>query len=292
MKQEIFIKKAVIPAAGLGTRFLPFTKSVPKELLPILNRPAIHYIAQEALLSGVTDLAVITNQEKAALRHYLTHQASLEYQLQKVGKLDLLAQSNELIDNLSCSFIDQKEPLGLGHAILQAESVIGDDWFCVMLPDDIIFAAQAALGQLIEKAKEQNAMVIAVQEVKPEEISAYGSIAIKSRLADDLFEIDHIVEKPKAEEAPSNLAVIGRYIFHPALFNALRTTKPNKAGEIQLTDAISDLIATGHRVLAYKFQGSRFDLGSPLGWLEANIFSGLADRQLAPALRSWLERME
>jgi UTP--glucose-1-phosphate uridylyltransferase len=283
--------KAIIPAAGLGTRFLPFTKSVPKELLPLLNKPAIHLIVEEGLGADIHDFIIITSETKQALRQYFIHDAMLEHALQKTGKLDLLAQTNALIDQSSFTFINQPQPLGLGHAIMQAKSAVNDSSFCVMLPDDIILntGTKNAMQQLITVAQEQQAMVVAVQEVSPDAISSYGSIGIKKQINENLFEIAHIVEKPNPVDAPSCLAVIGRYVFSPILFDALETISPNASHEIQLTDAITQTINQGHRVLAYKFQGSRFDFGSAYGWLQANIYTAMHDPKMAPALRTWLE---
>lgn len=308
------ITKAVIPAAGLGTRFLPITKSIPKEMLPLLNKPAIQYIIEEGLAAQINDFYIITNSEKQALEHYLTPSAELFEQLKKNKKENLIIELQKLLAATKYTYIAQPQPLGLGHAIAMAHGAIGNEYFAVFLPDDIVFNSIPAIEQLALCARNENATVIAVQQVSREHISAYGSIAIKKKIRDGLVEVDHIVEKPHPDEAPSNLAVIGRYILSPLIFDAIDAITPreyvsnknngvpgkelpgktslNFSGvrkEIQLTDALTNLVENKERVLALTLQGTRFDLGSPPGWLQANVYLGLQDSAIAPQLRAMIE---
>lgn len=263
------IRMSVIPAAGLGTRFLPWTKSVPKELLPILNKPSIHYILDESRASGMDELCIITSERKQALEHYLSHDPTLEKHLEDTNKLDALSSINAIIDALKFHYIVQHDPRGLGHAVGLAREKVNNNFFGVLLPDDIIASETPGISQLIAIAKEHNATVVAVQEVPLEQTSSYGVIAVKHALNDHTFTVSHLVEKPKPEDAPSNLAIIGRYVLSPRIFEMLDKTKAGKGGEIQLTDALDLLARSGEPVLACKISGKRFDVGVPHGWAKA-----------------------
>ena len=263
------IRIGVIPAAGLGTRFLPFTKSVPKELLPIMNKPSIQYIVEECHASGIDSLCLVISERKQALKQYLTHDPFLENHLIQHNKHHPLTELNELIDTMSFSYVLQDNPRGLGHAISMTRDHIGDQPFGVLLPDDIIASPTPALAQLIAVAQEFNATVIAVQEVPREQAASYGMVAIKRPLNDHVFEVSHLVEKPKPEDAPSNFAIIGRYILSPRIFEMLDKTNAGAGGEIQLTDALDLLARAGEPVLACKISGTRFDVGVPHGWIKA-----------------------
>lgn len=265
------ITKAVIPAAGHGTRFLPYTKAVPKEMVPLLDKPAIQYIVQEIADAGLTECLMIIAPHKQAIVNHFGKAPELELFLQKKNKAHLLDDLNKLIKQIQFQYIYQTYAIGLGHAIGLAQDAIDDDYFAVLLPDDIMIHKQPGIGQLIEIARKENASVIAVQEVPQEQISAYGVIAFDKRLSPNLFEITSVVEKPKSEYAPSNLAIIGRYVLSSQLFKVMHDVKPSANGEIQLTDGISELITRGHKVLAYKIKGTRYDVGTPLGWLHANL---------------------
>jgi UTP--glucose-1-phosphate uridylyltransferase len=276
VKRQIFkkvfimqIRISVIPAAGLGTRFLPLTKSVPKELLPILNKPSIQYILDEIHASGINEICIITSDRKQALEHYLSHDPALENQLAHANKLEALSSINSLIDALKFHYVVQHDPRGLGHAVSLAREKVNHNFFGVLLPDDIIANKTPALAQLIAVAQEHNATVVAVQEVPQEQTSSYGVVAIKHAINDHTFAVSHLVEKPKPEEAPSNLAIIGRYILSPRIFEMLEKTKAGKGGEIQLTDALDLLARSGEPVLACKISGDRFDVGIPQGWVKA-----------------------
>jgi len=268
------ISTIVIPAAGFGTRFLPFTKTVPKELLPLVNKPAIQEIVEEGVRSGIQNFCIIISEDKQPIKSCFTHNTKLEAALEKSDKSPLLAPINQLIDQCTFSYPVQQEMKGLGHAILMAQDQIQDDYFGVMLPDDIIVGEQPCMKQLIEVAQREQAAVIGVMEVPLQEISAYGSIKIGKTLQEDLVEVVDIIEKPKPSQAFSNLAIIGRYVLPSAIFDAIKTITPHASGEIQLTDAITYLAQNGHRILAYKIKGQRFDIGRPAGWLAANAYLG------------------
>lgn len=265
------ITKAVIPAAGHGTRFLPWTKAVPKEMLPLLNKPAIQYIVQEIANSGLQNCIMITAPHKHAIANHFDKAPVLEQFLKEKNKLHLLDELNNLSNSLEFIYINQEDAKGLGHAISLARETIGQDYFGILLPDDIIVGAQPGIKQLMDIAQKENASVIAVQEVSQENVSAYGVIAIKKQLAPDLFEVSNLIEKPAVEDAPSNLAIIGRYVLSSKIFKALDEVKPSAGGEIQLTDGIAHMLKEGERVLAYKLQGTRYDVGNPAGWLHALI---------------------
>jgi len=265
------ITTAIIPAAGHGTRFLPYTKAVPKEMVPLLNKPAIQYIAQEIADAHLKRCIIITAPHKQAIATHFGNAPELEQFLKEKNKSNLLSDLDKLIAALSFEYIFQKQAKGLGHAVGLASAAIDSDFFGILLPDDIMIGAQPGIGQLARIAQQENASVIAVQEVGPEQISSYGVIGYEKKLSPDLFEISTVVEKPAAQDAPSNLAIIGRYILSTQIFKALDNVFPSANGEIQLTDGIATLINGGHRVLAYRIKDTRYDVGTPDGWLEANI---------------------
>lgn len=273
---DMNITKVVIPAAGLGTRFLPITKSLPKEMLPLMNKPALQYIVQEALDSGVNHFCMVVSETKDAIKHYFSPDPTLHAHLAKHDKLYFTQELDEIIKQATFSYPLQREMRGLGDAILMAQPHIKEnEFFGVMLPDDLMFCSPEelpALKQLIDVAQREQAIIIAVMEVPMKDISAYGSIKIKSRLSDDIVEVEDIIEKPKPGEAFSNLAIVGRYIFSHHIFNAIEQTPPAPNGEVQLTDAMVYLARNGHKVLAYKLKGTRFDTGRPEGWLAANNY--------------------
>ena len=252
------ISKVIIPAAGLGTRFLPFTKAVPKELLPIINTPAIQYVVQEALDSNVSEILLITSKGKDALINYFDAAPELEHALASKNRLNFIEKLSAVMQSAHFVAIRQGEPKGLGHAIAMARHLINDDEYIgIMLPDDVIMGAQPALGQLIAHAQKHNASVIAVQRVPKSEVSQYGCINIKQEIEPGLFEMASVVEKPKIEEAPSDLAIIGRYVLHPSLFASIDAITPHARDEIHLTDAMNDMVSKGHKVYAYEVKGTR-----------------------------------
>ncbi len=291
MELVMKIKKAVIPAAGLGTRFLPYTKSVPKEMLPILEKPSIQLIVEEGLASHITDFIIIANDDKQALKHFLAHQPKLEDELAERGKLNLLASINKAIDAAQFKFVPQPKALGLGHAVLQTKEAIGNEYFGIFLPDEIMIGEVPALAQLITVAQKYNASVIGVLEVPHDKVSAYGIVAIKQELEHGIFDVAALVEKPAVDQAPSNFAIVGRYILSPRIFTSLENTKPGAGNEIQLTDGIADMMRNGERVIAYVINTARYDVGNPLGWIQANIDIALKDPKLGPAVRDYCAKL-
>lgn len=280
------IKKAVIPAAGWGTRFLPATKAQPKEMLPIVDKPAIQFIVEEAVAAGMEDILIITGKNKRAIEDHFDRSLELENLLREKAKEELLALVEGVSELADIHYIRQKEQLGLGHAVYCARKFIGEDPFAVLLGDDIIVNRPSCLEQMLEVYREVKAAVIAVQEVSREEVDRYGIIEpldIKGRL----IEVKDLVEKPRPEEAPSNLAVIGRYILIPEIFPILAEVKPGAGGEIQLTDALR-LLARERRVYAYRFEGKRYDIGDKLGFLQATVEFALARPDLAKPFREYL----
>ena len=284
------INKAVIPAAGLGTRFLPYTKAIPKEMLPLLEKPSIQLIVEEGLASNINNFIIIANDDKKAIAQHFSHQPKLEADLKTRGKATLLESINNIIDAAHFSFVPQPQALGLGHAVLQAKNAIGDEYFAVFLPDEIMIGPDPAFAQLARVAQKYNASVIGVLEVPQEKVSSYGIIDIKEQLEDGVFDVAHLVEKPSVDQAPSHFALVGRYILSPRIFASLEKVAPGAGGEIQLTDGIADMMRNGERVIAYVIKTSRYDVGTPLGWLQANIKVGLNHPQFGSAIKDFCKK--
>lgn len=282
------ILKAIIPAAGLGTRFLPYTKAIPKEMLPLLNKPAIQYIIEEGLASEVDTFMIITGKGKESIANHFDPNLELENLLKERGQTDLLTSLNKIERTANFCYIRQAEPLGLGHAVWTARHMINKEYFGVFLPDDIIMAKTPAFQQLVKIARQEKASVIAVQEVPMDQVSSYGVIGIKKQITPNLFQVSHLVEKPDQKDSPSNLAVIGRYILSHKIFNSLETIATDHKGELQLTDAISQMMYNNEKVFAYKIQGIRYDIGNPLGWIKATIGCALQDPQSATHIQNFL----
>lgn len=282
------IIKTVIPSAGLGTRFLPFTKAIPKEMLPVLNKPALQCIVEEALASDIHNFLIVTGRGKEAIAEHFDPSLSLEVMLKERDKSNLLTALDRIARLGHFTYIRQSEALGLGHAVLMAQHSIGKEYFGIMLPDDIIVAKQPGLGQLIRVARQEKATVIAVQEVPTEQLSSYGVIGIKKQITPNLFQISHIIEKPHLKDAPSNLAVVGRYVISHKIFASLENVSSSAFGELQLSDGINHLIHQSERVFAYKIQGTRYDLGTPLGFIKATIGCALQDPEYGPQVRKFL----
>ncbi len=282
------IRKAVFPVAGLGTRFLPATKTVPKEMLPVVDKPLIQYAVDEAIEAGCDTLVFVTNRYKHSVADYFDKAYELEQKLEKAGKTELLALIRDVLPrHVRAVFVTQAEALGLGHAVLCARPVIGDEPFAVLLPDDLIWnKGPGALKQMVDLAEAQSASVIAVQDVPPEQTASYGIVATRD-FQDRHGEITAIVEKPRPEVAPSHLAVVGRYVLSGGIFDLLARTRPGAGGEIQLTDGIAALMER-ERVLAYRFQGRRFDCGSRIGLVEATIEFALEHDDLSEATRAYM----
>ncbi len=282
------IRKAVFPVAGLGTRFLPATKTVPKEMLPIIDRPLIQYAVDEAIEAGCDTLVFVTNRYKHAVADYFDKAYELEQKLEKAGKTELLALIRDVLpQGVRAIFVTQAEALGLGHAVLCAKPVIGNEPFAVLLPDDLIWnTGPGALTQMADVAEAQQASVIAVQDVPREQTASYGIVDTLGS-SENPAVIHGMVEKPRPEVAPSTLAVVGRYVLRPEVFGLLEQTKPGKGGEIQLTDAIAGL-GSSAPLLAYRFQGRRFDCGSRIGLVEATIRFALDHEDLADDARAYM----
>ena len=282
------VKKAVFPVAGLGTRFLPATKTVPKEMLPVVDKPLIQYAVDEAIEAGIDTLVFVTNRYKHAVADYFDKAYELEQKLEKAGKSELLAMIRDVLPkHVRCVFVTQAEALGLGHAVLCAKPVIGNEPFAVLLPDDLIWSkGRGALGQMVDLAGKENASVISVQPVPQEQTSSYGIVSAPN-FTGRFGAIEQIVEKPKPEKAPSNLAVVGRYVLSGAIFPILEKTRSGTGGEIQLTDAIAELLKQD-KVLAYQFEGRRFDCGTRIGLIEATIQYALDHDDLAAEARAYM----
>ncbi len=263
------VKKAVIPAAGLGTRFLPVTKSMPKEMLPIIDKPVIHYVVEEAIASGIDDIIFITGRNKRSIEDYFDESPELEMHLSQRNKNELLEMVQEISSLADIHYIRQKEPKGLGDAILTAEKHIGDEPFAVLLGDDIITNNKPCTKQLIEKFQYLRQSVLAVEEVPSEKVSSYGIIS-GNLIDDSLYSLEEIIEKPAISEAPSNIGTIGRYVFTPDIFDCIKKIDIGHGGEVQLTDAIRLLNKT-QQVYAYRFTGNRYDTGDKLGYVKAII---------------------
>ncbi len=283
------VKKAVIPAAGLGTRFLPVTKSMPKEMLPIIDVPAIHYVVKEALDSGIDDIIIITGRSKRAIEDYFDDSPELEMHLAKKNNLDLLSMVQEISSLVDIHYIRQKEPLGLGDAVLRAEKHICDEPFAVLLGDDIIRNDKPGTRQLIDTFDRYRCSVIAVENVPEEMVSSYGIIKGR-KLEDSLFLVEDIVEKPKVEEAPSTMGAIGRYVFTPEIFDCLKRTTRGIGGEIQLTDGIR-LLKDCQNVYAYTFHGRRYDTGDRRGYIEAIIDFALEHDDLRDDVMAYMKQV-
>nr|WP_010480045.1 UTP--glucose-1-phosphate uridylyltransferase GalU [Thermococcus zilligii] len=264
------IRKAVIPAAGLGTRMLPITKSMPKEMLPVLNKPVIHYVVEEAIKAGIDDVLIITGKGKRAIEDYFDRSFELEYYLKERGKLEELKEVEEIGEMVDIYYVRQKKPLGLGDAILHAEKHVNGESFAVLLGDDIIISEEPGIKQLIGVYKRYTCTVLGVEEVEWSEVEKYGIISGEP-LGEGLYEVRDLVEKPRREVAPSNIAIVGRYILEPDIFDALKAVKPDKNGEVQLTEGLRYLLQQQKNIAAKRIEGKRYDVGTLEGWLKANI---------------------
>lgn len=279
--------KVVIPAAGLGTRLLPATKAQPKEMLPVVDKPAIQYVVEEAVASGIKDILIITGRGKRAIEDHFDRAVELEYLLEKKGKSKELKEIIRISEMANIFYIRQKEQLGLGHAVLCAKEYINDDTFAVMLGDDLIINSKPCLKQLIEVYKKRKCSVLAIERVPKDMVSKYGIIKGK-QIADNLFEIQDIIEKPDPDTAPSNMASIGRYILTPQIFKCLENTPPGVGGEIQLTDGIKRLLSK-ETVYAFQFSGARYDIGSKEDWIKMTVELALKRPELKDGISRFLK---
>ena len=280
------LRKAVIPAAGLGTRFLPATKAQPKEMLPIVDKPAIQYVVEEAVRAGLTEILIVTGRGKRSIEDHFDRSLELEHFLEEKGKFDDLKQVREISEMAEIHYIRQKDPLGLGHAVSVAEAFVGGEPFAVLLGDDIMADHHPLLSEMLDVHERYGRSVLAVTEVSREEVSLYG-IVEGEFLEERLARVRSVIEKPEPDEAPSNLAAIGRYILTPEIFNCLRGIPPGRGGEIQLTDAIT-LLARQQAVYAWVFEGGRFDVGKKLDYLKATIELAIDREDLGEDLRAYL----
>jgi len=289
---NIKIKKAVIPAAGLGTRFLPVTKSMPKEMLPIIDTPAIHFVVKEAVEAGLDDIIIITGRGKRAVEDYFDESPEMEMHLAKHKKDDILKAIKEISSMANVHYIRQKDPKGLPDAILAAEKHIGDEPFAVLLGDDIITSEIPCTRQLIDVYTAYHSSVIAVQDVPREKISRYGAVkaSMMTPSVNGLFQVEHIIEKPRVEEAPSTLAAIGRYVFTPEIFDAMKRTKPGVNNELQIADSIN-LLCESQKVYACAFKGKRYDIGDKLGYIQAIIDFALKNDELKSGVLAYLKEL-
>ncbi|MDZ4786711.1 MAG: UTP--glucose-1-phosphate uridylyltransferase GalU [bacterium] len=289
MTQGQRVRKAVIPAAGLGTRFLPATKSVPKELLPIVDTPTIQYIVEEVVASGIETVIFITGKGKAAVEDHFDLYPELEEKLEREGKTDLLAKLRKASLMIQAVAIRQQRPQGLGHAVLCAKDIIGNEPFVVLLGDDLVDSKVPCTKQMIDVYEKHQKSVVALMEVPDEEVSKFG-ICAGNKISDRIYDLNVMVEKPDLKDAPSHLAIVGRYILTPEIFKILEETKPGKGGEIQLTDAMSKLMKA-QGFMGYTFEGDRYDAGDKFGFLQANIAYGLKRADIAPRLREYMAKI-
>ncbi|MDQ7032405.1 MAG: UTP--glucose-1-phosphate uridylyltransferase GalU [Desulfonauticus sp.] len=283
------VEKVVIPVAGWGTRSLPATKNLPKEMLPVYRKPAVQYVVEEAMLAGLTDVVFVTSRSKKVLLDHFDRNLSLELVLKRAGKEELLEQVKAVAEMVNIISVRQKEQLGLGHAVLCAREVVKKEPFAVLVGDDLVFSQEPAIKQLIEVAKTEQMPVIGVMEVPLEKVSNYGIIG-GEEIAPGLFRVKKLHEKPAPEHAPSRLAVVGRYVLTPDIFDYLEQIEPDLRGEYQLTDALK-FLARENRLLALKISGIRFDIGDWVDYLTANIYFGLQDQKLSRELKQSLKNL-
>lgn len=284
------IRKAVIPAAGLGTRFLPATKAQPKEMLPIVDKPTIQYIVEEAVAAGVEDIIIVTGRSKRPIEDHFDRSIELELELEKSDKIELLEMVKSISEIANIHYIRQKQPLGLGHAILTASHFIGDEPFAVLLGDDVVVSKKPVLQQMIEIFNEYKTSILGVQFVADEVVQKYG-IVDGRQIDDNVYKVRNLVEKPKPEDAPSNIAILGRYILTPAIFSYLENQTPGAGGEIQLTDSLKRL-ANDEAMYAYTFKGNRYDVGTKIGFLQANIEFALRNPEISEQLKNYLNELQ
>jgi UTP--glucose-1-phosphate uridylyltransferase len=289
------VRKAVFPAAGWGTRFLPATKAQPKEMLPLVDKPIIQYAVEEAVAAGVEQVIIVTSSQKRAIEDHFDLSYELEHLLEEKGEIEKLRQIRRISDLAQIAYVRQKEQLGLGHAILMTKDLIGHEPFAVLLPDDVVIADRPCIGQLIHAYEQTHASTVAVMQVPAAEVSRYGIVAAEPAGSDldsgRLRRMSRIVEKPPQKDAPSSLAVIGRYVLTPKIFDKLEQTQRGAGGEIQLTDAIEALMEE-QSVYAYEFEGTRYDAGTTMGWLQATVDIALQRSDLATDFRAHLRGLD
>ena len=288
------VRKAVFPAAGWGTRFLPATKAQPKEMLPLVDKPVIQYGVEEAVAAGIEQVIIVTSSQKRPIEDHFDHNYELEHLLEEKGDIDMLRRVRQIGDMVQIAYVRQKEQLGLGHAVLMAKELVGHEPFAVILSDDVTVGDRPVIGQLIEAYRQTHSSVVAVMEVPDDEVSRYGIIDPDPTAAssdDRLYRVRGVVEKPAPDHAPSNLAIIGRYVLTPKIFEKLEETPVGAIGEIQLTDAIAAL-TTDQDVYAYAFDGRRYDAGTTMGWLKASVELALERHDIGAEFRRYLQTLD
>ena len=283
------VTKAVIPAAGLGTRVLPATKAQPKEMLVIVDKPSLQYIVEELVESGIKDIIIVTGRNKNSIEDHFDHSYELEDTLKKNNKNILLEKVEDISSMANICYVRQNHPKGLGHAILKAKSFVGDEPFVIALGDDIVYNDVPVAKQLIDNYSKYGSSIVGCQEVKESDVSKYGIVKPLLSLDEKTVEMEDFIEKPSVDEAPSKLACLGRYLLTPKIFDYLEKTEPGKCGEIQLTDAIVAMMKDGEKVLAYNFEGKRYDIGNKFGLLKANIEFGLRNEETREELLEYLK---
>jgi len=281
------VRKAVIPAAGLGTRFLPATKAIPKEMLPIVDKPTIQYIVEEIAASGIEDVLIITARNKSSVEEHFDRAVELEYILKDANKEELLEEIKGISRMINIHTVRQKDPLGLGHAIYCARAFVGDEPFAVLLGDDVVDSEKPCLKQMLEVFEEYKSTILGVQPVEWDQVHKYGIVS-GERINDRIYTVNDLVEKPHKESAPTNIAILGRYIITPKIFHILENTKPGIGGEIQLTDGLRELCTT-EEMYAYIFQGRRYDVGSKIGFIEATVDYALKSDELREDFKKYLK---
>lgn len=285
------VTKAVIPAAGLGTRVLPATKAQPKEMLVIVDKPSLQYIIEELVESGIKDIIIVTGRNKNSIEDHFDYSYELEETLKKDGKDTLLGKIESISSMANICYVRQNHPKGLGHAILKAKSFVGDEPFVIALGDDIVYNDVPVARQLIDNYSKYGSSIVGCQEVKESDVSKYGIVKPANSLDNSTVEMADFIEKPSIEEAPSRLACLGRYLLTPKIFEYLEKTEPGKGGEIQLTDAIVSMMKDGEKVVAYNFDGKRYDIGNKFGLLKANIEFGLRNEETREELQEYLKEL-
>jgi UTP--glucose-1-phosphate uridylyltransferase len=283
------VRKAVITAAGWGTRFLPITKSQPKEMLPLVNKPLIHYTVDEAINSGIEQIVLVTAISKRAIEDYFDRSFELEHLLEQKKETKLLKEMQELSNLVDVCYVRQKQQLGLGHAVLTARDVVGEEYFAVILPDDIIDSQVPSLKQMLAVYEQYGTSVIAVESVATQDLNKYGIIEAK-KVGSGTYQVLGLVEKPEPDQAPSNLGIVGRYILSPRIFDALERTPRGRGQEIQLTDALHRLLDQ-QPIYACEFEGKRYDTGTPMGWMKATMTFALKHPEYGPELREYLQQI-
>ncbi len=286
------VVKAIIPTAGIGSRFLPASKSVPKEMMPILEKPALQYAVEEGVRSGIKNFVMVTGKHRELIASHFDSISEREFMSLPHSVQQSLSSLQKASYSADFSYVPQSDPLGLGHAVWCARHAIGKEHCAIMLPDDIITGGNPGIAQLIKVAAQEKCNVVAVQEVPSKDIHKYGIIAIKKQFSPNLFQVKELVEKPSPTQAPSNLAIVGRYVLSPQIFDSLEEIGGGASGEVQLTDGIQNLLFSGEKVFAYKIQGARYDIGDPLGYIKANIAMSLKNSEYSDDMMQFLEELD